>query len=121
MGYRSDVAAVVYSDASGDTAQKYAALKMFMSTKFKDTYDEFYRDFTWNDKCQRLEFRCNDVKWYDGFPHIDNFMSMLDMLQDMGYDYEFLRVGEDHDDVVHSGDGSDCVLNVQRSIQWDWE
>ena len=119
MGYRSDVAAVVYSDASGDTAQKYAALKMFMSTKFKTTYDEFYRDFTWNDECQRLEFRCNDVKWYDGFPEVDNFISMLDTLQDMGYDYEFVRVGEEPDDVVHSGNGNECVLSVSREITWE--
>lgn len=118
MGYRSDVAAVVYSDESGDTAQKYAALKMFMSTKFKDTYDEFHRGFTWNDKCQRLEFRCNGAKWYEGSPEIDNFMSMLDTLQDMGYDYEFVRVGEVFDDIVVSGNGSEGVLRTHREITW---
>lgn len=119
MGYRSDVAAVVYSDWSGDKAQKYAALKMFMSTKFKDTYDEFYRDFTWNDECQRLEFRCNDVKWYDGFPAIDNFMSMLDTLTDMGYEHEFVRVGEDSDDIADSGSGREGVLRIRREITWE--
>lgn len=119
MGYRSDVAAVVYSDASGDTAQKYAALKMFMRTRFKDTHDEFHRDFTWNDECQRLEFRCNDVKWYEGFPAIDNFMSMLDTLEDMGYDCEFVRVGEAPDDTVVSGSGCEGVLRLHREITWE--
>jgi hypothetical protein len=106
MGYRSDVAAVIYADDS-DTVEverqehareKYAVLKVLMNTRFK----------------------VDNIKWYEGYPEIDGFMKMLDSLEDMGYVYEYLRVGEEPDDIDRKGNGCNSVLDVTSpQIEWD--
>jgi hypothetical protein len=126
MGYRSDVAAVIYADDS-DTVEverqehareKYAVLKVLMNTRFKEQND--FDGYTWNDRRMRLEFRVDNIKWYEGYPEIDGFMKMLDSLEDMGYVYEYLRVGEEPDDIDRKGNGRNSVLDVTNpQIEWD--
>ena len=119
MGYRSDVAAVIYSDGNGDVNDKYVALKMFMGTRFQALSDQWGEEFSWNDPFKRLEFRCEGIKWYDIFPEVTAFEAMLESLSEMGYDHEFLRIGEESDDVECRGSGNDYVLRVHRAIEWD--
>ena len=126
MGYRSDVAAVIYADDS-DTVEvkrqehareQYAVLKVLMNTRFKEEYE--LDGFTWNNRLMRLEFRVESVKWYEGDPEIDGFMKMLDTLEDMGYAYEYVRVGEEPDDVDRMGEGRHGVLDIScPQITWD--
>jgi len=45
---------------------------------------------------------------------------MLDSLKDLGYLYEYVRVGEEPEDVERMGNGRDGVLNVScPQITWD--
>tara|TARA_R110000822_G_scaffold57443_3_gene144414 strand:- start:473 stop:841 length:369 start_codon:yes stop_codon:yes gene_type:complete len=121
MGYRSDVAAVIYAD-DGDTVEvireKYAVLKVLMNTRFKEQND--FDGFTWNDRLMRLEFRVDNIKWYEGYPEVDGFMDMLEALTKLGYSYEYLRVGEEPDDIDREGNGCNGVLGVTNpQIEWD--
>jgi hypothetical protein len=127
MGYRSDVAAVIYAAVSDriveverqdHAREQYAVLKVLMNTRFKEQYE--LDGFAWNDRLERLEFRVESVKWYEGDPEIDGFMTMLDSLKDLGYRYEYVRVGEEPDDVDRMGNGREGVLNVScPQITWD--
>ena len=126
MGYRSDVAAVIYADDS-DTVEvkrqehareQYAVLKVLMNTRFKEEYE--LDGFTWNNRLMRLEFRVENIKWYEGYPEIDGFMDMLDALTKLGYVYEYVRVGEEPDDVDRMGEGRHGVLDIScPQITWD--
>ena len=129
MGYRSDVAVVIYADDNGVTVEvkrpehareQYAVLKVLMNTRFKEEYERDFDGFTWNDRLERLEFRVESVKWYEGFPEVARFMTMLDSLNDLGYVYEYVRIGEDPNDVHRMGDGEHYVLGVTNpQITWD--
>jgi arabinogalactan endo-1,4-beta-galactosidase len=120
MGYRSQVAVVIYGD--GRNSEKYALLKTLMNTTFKDAYTEFESNAEWHDNNHVLEFEMEDVKWYDGYGDVQKFMNMLDEIGDIeGFNYEFIRLGEDTNDVDEQYGGNDCehILRVSRSIEVD--
>ena len=118
MGYRSDVAVVIYGDSRD--AEKYALLKTLMNTTFKEAYTEFDGNAEWHDDKHVLEFAMEDVKWYDGYGDVKLFMAMLEDIVDLeGFNYEFIRIGEDANDIDEQYGGENCehTLSVSRSIQ----
>lgn len=120
MGYRSDVAVVIYGDGRDD--EKYELIKVLMNTTFKDVYAENEGYETWHDNAHVLEFKIGGVKWYESYPDVDRFMAMLDKIGEIeGLNYEFMRVGEDTEDIEHksAGEYSEYFLSVTRSIRVD--
>lgn len=120
MGYRSQVAVVIYGDSRD--AEKYALLKTLMNTTFKEAYTEFDGNAEWHDDKHVLEFKLDEVKWYDSYPDVKLFMGMLDGIGDIeGFNYEFMRIGEDDDDVERQTGGENCLylLSVSRAIEVD--
>jgi hypothetical protein len=120
MGYRSQVAAVIYGD--GLSQEKYDLLKTLMNTTFKEAYTEFESNAEWHDGKRVLEFKVGYVKWYDSYPDVQNFMRMLEIVGDMdGLNYEFVRVGEETNDIDQMQNGEDLryALSVTRSIEVD--
>lgn len=118
MGYRSQVAVVIYGDSRD--AEKYALLKTLMNTTFKEAYTEFDGNAEWHDDKHVLEFAMEDVKWYDGYGDVQKFMKMLEDIVDIeGFNYEFIRIGEDANDVEEQYGGNDCehILRVSRAIE----
>lgn len=134
MGYRSDVMALIYPDCTSpkdDGVEKYAQLKTLMNTTFKQIMDEdFGSDAEWLDDSKVLKFNIESVKWYETFPDVRRFEDMLSMLNgdpndadDIigGYCTEFVRIGEDENDVVRDicGNNPHYYLSVSRSIVCD--
>jgi hypothetical protein len=131
MGYRSDVMAVIYPDATSDedSALKYEQLKVLMQTTFKELMEDgFGADMEWVDGKQVLKFNITNVKWYDSYPDVQRFTAMLDSFGSgcdedgiEGYCTEFMRVGEDYDDVEQSSSGHNLCyyLSVNREIVCD--
>jgi hypothetical protein len=120
MGYRSDVTTLIYGD--GLSQEKYDLLKTLMNTTFKGVYDEFEANAEWHDHKRALEFRMENVKWYESYSDVQNFMQMLNDIGDMsGLNYEFIRVGEETDDIEQLQNGEDLryALSVSRSIEVD--
>jgi hypothetical protein len=120
MGYRSEVATVIYGD--NRDADKYALLKTLMNTTFKGAYDAWSASVTWHDTKHVLEFRIEDVKWYDGYADVAAFMQMLEEIGEIeGFNYEFLRIGEDDEDIErqNGGEHGDYITRVNRSIEVD--
>lgn len=120
MGYRSDVAVVIYGD--GRDPEKYALLKTLMNTTFKEAYTEFDGNAEWHDYKYVLEFAMKSVKWYDGHGEVQKFMKMLEDIVDIkGFNYEFMRIGEDDGDIERhtGGENAEYILSVTREIQVD--
>lgn len=121
MGYRSDVRVHIYPtevhSASVNAADDYARLKLLMNTTFKEVYETWEGDFTWHDKRFMLDFLCTDVKWYHGYKEIDMFESLLTEIAECGFQYEFVRVGEESNDIERrSSADSIYYLEVSRQI-----
>jgi hypothetical protein len=119
MGYRSDVKALIYPLGGEHNLLEYDKLKTLMNTTFKDVFEAWGEDyFSWNDKHRVLEFDANSVKWYESFPDVALFTPFLDEAHKLGYEYEFMRIGEDDNDVesMNSGDAENYMY-VERTIQ----
>lgn len=129
MGYRSDLIVLIYPDVENaeDLAPKYEQLKLLMGTTFKHIVEEFGDPYmTWSDLDHVLKFEIKDVKWYPSYADVQMFEKMLaafraygDDDEDIkGYCTEFIRIGEESDDVeqVHTGHNNHYYLQVRREI-----
>jgi len=128
MGYRSQVVALIYPErGSDDMVAKYEQLKVLMATTFKEVTDEYVGScMEWMEADRVLKFTMDDVKWYDGYPDVQMFekmMSAFDGADDgiAGYCTEFVRIGEDTEDVEerHTGDNNEYHLQVRREIDYN--
>lgn len=41
----------------------------------------------------------DDIKWYDSYTDIQNFIKVMDILDEQDIPYKFIRLGEDIDDI----------------------
>jgi hypothetical protein len=119
MGYRSDVKALIYPVSGETNLLEYEKLKTLMNTTFKDVFEAWDDEyFKWNDKCRVLEFSAESIKWYDSYPDIQKFTNFLEEVRELEYEYEFIRLGEDMDDIEEDSTGdSQGFLYVSRSIE----
>ena len=119
MGYRSDVQALVYPQSGDQNLLEYDKLKLLFNTTFDDVFSSWGEDyFSWDDTHRVLKFDANSVKWYDSYPEVAKFIKFLAEVQELGYEFEFIRIGEDDDDVEtdRSGD-AEGYMYVSRSIE----
>lgn len=54
-------------------------------------------------------------KMYEGFPEVSEFHSWMDLLDDKGIQYEYVRIGEETTDIEQRG--AEVFLYVSRSIE----
>ena len=129
MGYRSSVVCLMYgnNDIGDNTIVKEfvrARVDAYASEKgeaVKYVTDAFYYD-GWG-----VKFECQDWKWYDSYPDIifleelfEEFEELLIGNQDTSYGLEFVRVGEEIEDIEQRYRGSiEGRLNVDRTIYVD--
>ena len=124
MGYRSDLVVLIYPDVEKleDFQPHYDQLKVLMATTFKHVAAEFGDPYmTWMDSDHVLKFDLRDVKWYPRYPDVQMFTAMLETFRSeeiAGYCTEYVRIGEESDDVEerHTGDNNQYYLNVRREI-----
>ena len=125
MGYRSEVKAVFYAPK-----EKWAAMKLYVDENFPTVgdlmKDEDLKEFETSIYCGYL-FEQDDVKWYDSYAEVVAFHKFVgaflelaegDNAEALGWSYEFVRLGENYDDIetVYSNN-SDYLLDVRREIE----
>lgn len=121
MGYRSDVMAAFYVA----NKEHFPALKLWLDENFP--METFKDSIQWFDR--GMIFEEQSVKWYDDYEEVKAFDTAvrryLRLMQntDAGdgapsFCYEFVRVGEDYDDIHVEHEGVDCgwLLGVHREI-----
>ncbi len=118
MGYRSDVTALIYPVSSEHSLIEYDKLKTLMNTTFKDFFKSWDEHFEWDDKHRALKFEIESVKWYDGYPDVEQFGKFLSDIQELEYEYEIMRVGEEDTDIEYDSTGdAQGYLSVSRTIE----
>jgi hypothetical protein len=130
MGYRSDVTIIMYPSA--DHRDKFAALKLYVDENLPD-------EFKVVGEGDRRYLHCyiDGVKWYDSYEEVDTYSKLFSEWDEMFADpddpsakeglqadtifqYEFMRIGEDYEDVeYHQSYGADHVLNMSREVYID--
>lgn len=122
MGYRSNIRCLIYpmDTSTGDKptlVDNYHALKTVLNTAYKDVLDMWKTYWEFDDAHNVFDFAVDDVKWYDSYPDVVAFESMLKEVEELGYCYEFIRVGEDNDDVeCKESPHSNGYLNTRTEI-----
>ena len=91
MGYYSNVRAITTKKGY----ERFLELIYDDDRWFIDDYPWFSRT-EYNDT---VMFGWNDVKWYEGYPEVDAVMSAIETLASEGYPFEYLRIGEEFDDI----------------------
>jgi hypothetical protein len=125
MGYRSEVKAVFYAPQA-----KWAALKLYVDENFPTIgdlmRDEDLKAFEGLGYCGYL-FGQDDVKWYPNYAEVIAFNEFVhaflelaegDNAEALDWNYEFVRIGENYEDIetVYSDDCA-YLLNVRREIE----
>lgn len=59
----------------------------------------------------------DDIKWYDSFEEVKHFMESLEILQEQGIPYSFIRIGEDTDDIEHKMNYTDDMPDEIYSFE----
>ena len=122
MGYRSDVTIVMYPKRKED----FALLKLYADETFPDQF-EVHEDNNRIEGFRYLMLEFDSVKWYEGYEGVDVYtraFSEWDTMFEDEYEpeqgsifhYEFVRIGEDYEDIVK--DCSNCcdhILGVDRN------
>jgi hypothetical protein len=126
MGYRSDVTIALYAKKESDAP----AIKLWIKENFP--VKEFENCITWFDKGMLV--RLESVKWYPDYDDVraceeayDEFVELFccdDLVTEVDEQggvvgcAEFIRVGEEYDDVDVKRDGYYCdyILDMRRSI-----
>ena len=122
MGYRSDVRIIFYARKP----EHYPVIKLFVEENFPGTEGD-YPMFTKTERPEKLmlEYRAEDVKWYESFKEVQDtnaftnkFVEMFDS-EDSEIEgaYEFARIGEELEDNKHeSSPSADYFLGITREF-----
>ncbi|MDC3229628.1 hypothetical protein OAU05_00750 [bacterium] len=121
MGYRSDVTIVMYPKRKED----FALLKLYADETFPDQF-EVHEDNNRIEGFQYLLLEIDSIKWYEGYEEVDVYtraFSKWDTMFEDEYEpeqgsifhYEFVRFGEDYEDIVYDRSvDSDMILGIER-------
>ena len=63
----------------------------------------------------RIDF--DDIKWYESFEEVKQFMNSLELLQEQDIPYSFIRIGEDSTDVEHKSNWTDDMPDEIYSFE----
>jgi len=121
MGYRSDVKAAFYVR----DAKHFPVLKLWLDENFP--MEQLGNCIRWFDR--GMVFEEEWVKWYDDYDDVKLFNAAAEKyLELVNVDeanndtpiflYEFVRVGENYEDIVTDYEGftCECILGVSRTI-----
>jgi len=125
MGYRSDVTIIMYP--SKNHRDKFATLKLYVDENLPDQFEVIGEGDN-----RYLHCFIDGIKWYSGYEEVDKYNTLFSEWDEMFADpdalqaepifhYEFLRIGEDYEDVeYHQSYGADHALNMSRETYIDF-
>ena len=114
MGYRSEVRGVIYGNPSEvdsflvEFAEDYKTVEGDTDTLEVIEYNSYKLITMHSDYC----------KWYEDYPVVQAWDNLMKNAKKQGLHYEFIRIGDDSDDVVQvQSVDSEGLLQFSRSIE----
>lgn len=115
MGYCSQVALKT-------TTEGYLVLKRFNDSIKFDSEKPLRGAEIMRTKAGFYKISFDDVKWYDSYSDVQNFLRGMDKLEYQDIPYVFIRIGEDYDDIEYKENYTEdmpeelCEFNPDISI-----
>jgi len=110
MGYRSQV----YLKT---TTEGWLLLKRFNDSIETKEHRPLYGADVNKTESGFYKISFDDVKWYDSFPEVQNFMEAMDVLEDNDIPYSYIRIGEDTSDIEHKCNWTDDIPDEINSFE----
>ena len=135
MGYRSDVAYTIRFVHEDDTNNKQSFYVFLAEAKANAATAPCFGELGWaefqiDEANFRINFACDDVKWYESFPEVQAHTALLGLASEWDNDEDnhahigcaFVRIGEESNDIEESmSESADWGwVSVGRSIERDW-
>jgi hypothetical protein len=134
MGYRSDVAYTIRFVHEDDTNNKQSFYTFLAEAKAKAATAACFNELGWaefeiDEARYRINFSCEDVKWYESFPDVQCHEALLSLANEWDEDednnsgiaFQFVRIGEETDDIQDNrSESADDWIYVERTISRDW-
>ena len=111
MGYYSNVRAITTKKGY----ERFLELIYDDDRWFIDNYPGFSR----TEYDDTVLFGWNDVKWYEEYSEVDAVMGALEIIASDGHPFEYLRIGEELDDIEvreHDPDKLNRHIAIARTI-----
>ena len=111
MGYRSQVYLKTTTEGyliikrRNDSIENPEHRMLSYAESIKKTPTGFYR----------IDF--DDIKWYESFEEVKQFMNSLELLQEQDIPFSFIRIGEDPGDVEHKANWTDDMPDEIYSFE----
>ena len=106
MGYRSQVALALCTEAD-QLLKANAEMIPELAALIKDSESDADERYFWS-----------SIKWYESFEEIDAMNRFLEFLDCHDYQFGFIRLGEQEDDIERMGYPSEYDMWVNRCIEW---
>lgn len=115
MGYYSQVSILMDKESTDEFIKKLANEMPEHLGYFGEALEEGFKTFGIDETKPYRIFHFEWTKWYDDmFPEIQFMMRFLRNIEEPHY-YDFMRLGEDMDDVEHEY-SYDCYFGVTRDV-----
>jgi hypothetical protein len=127
MGYRSDVICIMYARDVKDVDKVDEAGMAFIKAWLNSRLTEEEKNLFEFDHDSMVVFSVEQWKWYDSYPDIQRLEKLFEDFMELcevgnNYRMEFMRVGENYDDIeMRESDNSHGLLRLKRSIYIDGE
>ena len=111
MGYRSQVYLKTTTEGyliikrRNDNIENAGHRMLRYAKSIKKTPSGFYK----------IEF--NDIKWYESYEEVRQFMDSLEILREQDIPYSFIRIGEESDDIEHKVNYTDDMPDEIYSFE----
>jgi hypothetical protein len=98
MGYRSQVQSVIYANKEQMDAFKNKNKELL--TMLEDEFNDGSLEYKQKDDLDMIYLKGDCWKWYDDFKEVMGWHDLIDRADEDGLCTEFVRAGEEPDDVV---------------------
>lgn len=118
MGYRSEVAGLIY--APQELVNKFKKDHADVIQLLDDEFNDGSLKYLGNEEYDFIYLHGKQWKWYDSFKEVEAWHKLMDLAEKDGLAVEFVRIGEDYDDIETEYQGVDFLnyyLNVERFIE----
>ena len=109
MGYRSNVEIVIYGPTDRVTA--FIAAQRVLGAKWMEYEHDvtaYHRPYKPEEHWTMIHAAYHDVKWYEGYDEVQAWNALMnDVADDDFLNYEYVRVGEEYEDVECEVHGSE--------------
>ncbi len=106
MGYRSQVALGLCTEAD-QLLKANAEMIPELAALIKDSESDAPERYFWD-----------SIKWYESFDEIDAMNRFLAFLECHDWQFGFIRLGEEENDIERMGSPSEYDMYVNRCIEW---